>query len=1193
MTLLSLTAASPVGSDPEPHLQAVLQTLDARQRRCVEQALRVRDLRFVSAMRSIRGIVWEFDLVTGAVQRSEGLHDLIGVPADEAPPTPEWWYQRVHPEDLGRFASELQHGLRNEDQITCDYRVRHADGRWIDVWERGLITRDAEGRAISITGFTSAITEWKRAEDALQANEQRLQSHVDASPLAVIEWDAKFVLTRWAGTAERLFGWRADEAIGRNVAELNLVHPDDLPHVERVMARLTDGSTRQVVSTNRNLTRDGRVIHCTWYNSVLFDVDGRMASVLSLVLDETHRMQAENALRDSVSTLRSFYASSPLSMGVVELPADDSDVIHVYDNPATERFFGVTGGGTAGRSARSMGVPDEVLTRWICAYRRSEREGAPVRFEYQHPAPHGPVWLSAVVSSIGHSPTGLSRFSYFAEDITRRRQSEQALRESEERLRQQHAELASIYQHAPVGLAVFDRALRYVRINDRLAEINGLPVEAHQGRWLGEVVPEILASVERVTEQVLATGEPVREHESTGCTPSQPGVVRTWSESWYPLRDASDEIIGFGAVVEDITERKRAELALRSSEERFRQVFENAATGIAITDWSGCFEQANRAYCNIIGYTETELRGTNVGSLIWPDDAERNLTEIERLRHGETSHFELESRYRRKNGSPVWAHKFVSALRDEHDRNHFVALVTDVTERRRAQAALEGSEQRLALALEAGQLGLWDWNIATGHVLFGGRFESMLGYKPGELAQDLSSWSQRIHPDDLESVNAELNEHLAGRSDFYECEHRLRHKDGSWRWILDRGKVVERDDEGRPLRAVGTHTDVTKRRQAEEALRADDRRKDEFLATLAHELRNPLAPIANAVQILNLKGPREPTLQAARDVIDRQTQHMVRLVDDLLDISRITRGKLELRRETVTLACIAEQALEASRPHIDRAGHRLQVSLPEETLFLDVDLVRIAQVISNLLNNAAKYTEAGGLIQLVCAREDGDAVIRVRDTGIGISAEHLPRVFEMFSQEVAALDRSEGGLGIGLALARGIVEMHGGRIEARSDGRGKGSEFVVRLHLSSDQTQATGAGHDSKLQPAGATKALRVLVVDDNQDSAESLALLLGFSGHAAEVAHDGSTALEIAERQRPQLVLLDLGMPKMNGYEVCRALRKRDWAGSTRIAAVTGWGQDEDRRRTREAGFDAHLVKPVSLPALMSLLATTASAER
>lgn len=368
-------------------------------------------------------------------------------------------------------------------------------------------------------------------------------------------------------------------------------------------------------------------------------------------------------------------------------------------------------------------------------------------------------------------------------------------------------------------------------------------------------------------------------------------------------------------------------------------------------------------------------------------------------------------------------------------------------------------------------------------------------------------------------------------------------------------------------------------------IRETDRRKDEFIATLAHELRNPLAPVRNVVEILRRIDIVDPKILKARDIIDRQVRQLTRLVDDLLDVSRINSGKVELRREKVDAASIIERAVEISRSVIDAGKHDLVVNPPSEALSLDADPVRIAQVAANLLNNAAKYTAPGGRIEISASRDGAEAVISVRDNGMGVPPKMLNDIFDMFTQVESALDRSQGGLGVGLSLTRKLVELHGGTVTAFSEGLGKGSEFVIRLPLNIQQPELrSDGGTTSRIDPLD-RDSLRILIVDDNRDSAESLSYLVQQEGREVRTAYDGPTALQIAEEMRPNAVFLDIGMPKMNGYKVAGRLRGNPTTKDAVLIALTGWGQDEDRRRTAEAGFQFHCVKPISMEDLEAVL--------
>ena len=384
---------------------------------------------------------------------------------------------------------------------------------------------------------------------------------------------------------------------------------------------------------------------------------------------------------------------------------------------------------------------------------------------------------------------------------------------------------------------------------------------------------------------------------------------------------------------------------------------------------------------------------------------------------------------------------------------------------------------------------------------------------------------------------------------------------------------------------------LEQRQRIEEELREADRRKDEFLATLAHELRNPLAPIRNGLELIRLRHANGAVLEQASNIMDRQLAQMVRLVDDLLDVSRITREKLDLHLERVELSIVLRNAVETSRPLIEAHQHELTVSQSPDVVFLNADTTRLAQVFSNLLNNAAKYTRPGGRIVLETEKLSDWVEVRVRDNGTGIPKEMLGRIFEMFAQVGRALERSQGGLGIGLTLAKRLVEKHGGTIEAHSDGLGTGSEFVVRLPTAdvNDVSAPTSNGQE----PAGAIASRRILVADDNIDSANSLGMMLEVTGHQVRTAHDGAEAVRFAEEFRPDVAILDIGMPKLNGYDAAQRIRREDWGKAIVLIALSGWGQEEDKRRSREAGFDSHLTKPVDFKTLRNLLIDRQAATR
>jgi PAS domain S-box-containing protein len=532
----------------------------------------------------------------------------------------------------------------------------------------------------------------------------------------------------------------------------------------------------------------------------------------------------------------------------------------------------------------------------------------------------------------------------------------------------------------------------------------------------------------------------------------------------------------------------------------------------------------------------------------------------------------------REDGTQLTVLAHVHPIFDETGKiTGSVNILVDITERklaldasRRLAAIVESSDDAIVSKGLDGTIR--SWNSAA---------ERMFGWRAYEV---IGRSITVIIPADRLAEEREVLTRIGRGETLQHYETVRQRKDGR---LLDISLTVSplRDRDGTIIGASKIARDITEQKRILNLLREADRQKDEFLAMLAHELRNPLAPISNAVQLLKLEDNDKATMDRARMVIERQLQHMVRLVDDLMDISRISRNKLVLRKERIDLARVVQSAVEAVRPLLDASGQHFHLSLPPEPVWLEADLTRLAQVFLNLLNNAVKYGDHDGRISLVARVEDGQAVVRVRDNGVGIPREMLDQIFDMFTQVDRTLERSQGGLGIGLSLVRRLVGMHGGTVEAASEGLGRGSEFIVRLPILSA----------SKQEPAGANGAIgksvrpqgcRILVVDDNRDAALTLGTMLELRGNDVRVAHDGLEALEIAQTFRPDVALLDIGLPRLNGYETAKRIRKEPWGADIFLIAVTGWGQEEDRRRSTEAGFNLHMVKPIDHAALEGLLA-------
>ena len=660
-------------------------------------------------------------------------------------------------------------------------------------------------------------------------------------------------------------------------------------------------------------------------------------------------------------------------------------------------------------------------------------------------------------------------------------------------------------------------------------------------------------------------------------------------DSAAPITNDRGDVAGCVLIFRDVSTQRNIEkdkAARLQTARLLAAIVESSDDAIISKSLDGIIQSWNAAAERLFGYTADQAVGRHI-SLVIPSEriAEEDRI-VASLKAGERiDHFETQRV--RSDGQRVLVSLTISPLKD--DAGNVVGaskIVRDVTRQRQAEA----DRAKFVTLVENSTdfIGICDLDGIPFFVNHAGL--TMVGLESLEEARRVtlaSFFFSEDQPRIIEEFLPSVLERGHG-----ETEVRFRNfKTGDALWMVYKVLTLP-DAEGRPIAFATVSQDVTERKRLEDDLRrladdlsAADRRKNEFLAMLAHELRTPLAPISHAARALRMGGSDEATVRAASEMLERQMGQMARLVDDLLDMSRITRGRIELRKERIELAPIVHQAVEAVRPLFSRLNRELTVTVPREPVGLDADPTRLTQVIGNLLNNAGKFTDEGGHVHLVVEPGDGYVRIRVRDNGIGIAADQIPHLFEMFAQVDTSLERSRDGLGIGLTLVKALVELHGGLVDAHSDGLGRGSEFVVRLPTATVASAPVSTPTISEVPVP--VRGRRILVVDDSEDGAEFLALLLQVSGHETRQAHDGPEAIEAAEQFRPDAVLLDIGLPKMNGYEVCRRLREQAWGRDLVLIALTGWGQEEDLRRSREAGFNAHLLKPVDHVALMELLAS------
>ena len=652
--------------------------------------------------------------------------------------------------------------------------------------------------------------------------------------------------------------------------------------------------------------------------------------------------------------------------------------------------------------------------------------------------------------------------------------------------------------------------------------------------------------------------------------------------SYSPLLDDSGSIAGVYCACTETTSMVLAERKQRAERERLQNLFSQAPGFLAVMRGpQHVFESANHAFMQTIGFRD--IIGKSVAEAL-PEVVEQGFTRLLDTVYATGQPFvgrSLRMLVNREQGAPLTEAYVDFVYQPLTDASGVVEGILvqghEVTEQHRAQQALLVFSNSIpAIAWVARRDGTVErfnsqWETYTGQAS-----DSALGH----------GWLQALHPDDRTAARQAWEQARDGHVP-WKVEYRLRQHDGSFRWFYVRC-VPQFDAAGDVVRWFGTTTDIEDARQTAQALRDADRQKDEFLATLAHELRNPLAPIRSAVQLLNSPTATDHVRARAADVIGRQAGHMARLLDDLIDIARITQQRMVLKKEAVSIDDVVQSAMEAVRPVADAKRHQLTVALDSPQDMLWVDPLRITQVLSNLLNNAAKYTDPGGHIRLDVKTVDSAIELTVTDSGIGLGAESIAHIFTMFAQEKSALDRSDGGLGIGLALSKGLVELHGGTLAGFSEGPGKGSRFVVRLPLADQPIQAAPS-IEAAPASAGSVQARSVLLADDNLDAAETLAELLRMDGHTVHTANDGMRAAAMALQLRPDVLVLDIGMPGLNGYEVARRVRAQPWGREPLLIAATGWGREDDREKARAAGFDMHLTKPFDPLQLAALIARPA----
>jgi PAS domain S-box-containing protein len=1158
------------GNTPELILLAIEDVTAVRE---AERARREAETRFTEMVKNVRDhSIFLTDLDGVITSWNVAAERIIGYSEADAVGKP--FSLIFTPDDIaaGVPGEELRRA-REEGRAEDERWHRRKDGSLF--WALGVVTplHDARGGLSGYSKVLRDMTAWKRADEERRRSAFLVENATDF--IGMCDLDGRPFYVNPAGL--RMVGLD-DLDHARRTPVVEFFFPEDRAFVEgEFLPRvLRDG--RGEVEVRIRHFRTGEAVWVVYAVTVLRDDAGRPTGLATISRNVTDSKWAEQHLAASRARLQAVFDTT---QDAILLAGDDAR--YTDANPAACTLLGrdrdellglgvfditPTTNGEAGRAAWAAFVRDG---RQEGEYEVRRKDGSTAVVEYRAVANVQPgLHLSAL------------------RDVSERRRGEEALRASEQRFR-------TLATHAPVGIFQTDPAGNCVFVNDRWCGITGLSAaEAAGDGWVRALHPD---DRDRIRGEWYAAAAAGREFAADYRFVAPDGRTAWVRGTAVALRDDAGAVTGHLGTVADITEPRAAAEALRESEERLRTAL--AAARMVAWEWTpadGRLRVSENA-ADVFGLPAgVGLTGIDQGlALVHPedvaayratfqkaiDDRDGYLTRYRLVRPADGRVIWIEERGNTVFDQPGGAVRLFGVAADVTARKHVEAELARVTveseRRKRLYETILANTPDLAYVFDLnhrftcaneGLLRMWGmtWDVAIGRNCL------ELGYEP---------WHAEMHDREIEEVKA-TKKPIRGEVPFA----------GTFgRRIYDYIFVPVLGPTGEVEAVAGTTRDVTERKQMEDELRRTaaelseaNRRKDEFLATLAHELRNPLAPLRNGLQVLRLAGGDAAAVERSLGMMERQLGHLVHLIDDLLDVSRISRGKIALKKERVDLAAIVQAAVEGSRPQIDAAGHQLTVAMPPAQVYLDADPARLAQVFANLLTNAAKYTDRAGRISLTAQRQGGEVAVAVRDTGIGIAAEHLPRLFEMFSQVSSALERSQGGLGIGLALVKGLVEMHGGTVEARSEGLGAGSEFVVRLPVAGTAARetATPVGGGEVSRPPGR----RILVADDNRDAADSLAEMLRLFGHEVHTAHDGVSAVEAVGRVRPDVAILDIGMPGLNGYAACRRIREQPWGRAMTLVALTGWGQEEDRRRAAEAGFDHHLTKPVDPAALEGLLA-------
>jgi PAS domain S-box-containing protein len=1015
----------------------------------------------------------------------------------------------------------------------------------LDLWTDVDVYPNPDG---GIAVFFRDVSDRVREQRALRRSEERFRTLADNAEDVITRFDrdgryqyANPVVCKVVGLAAEAILGKTPEELGRNA------RADDMEHL-----------VRQVFESGKSLRVDRKTVEGRWYDAQLIPEyrDDVVETVLTIARDVTERRKAEEALRESEATLRGILNAANESIWLFS-----ADGVALMGNKTAIGRLGKPPEAVIGKAMREL-VSEELARSRLECLKEVVRSQNPVEVEDIRDGIRFNHTYYPVFTDDGR----VDRVAVFSRDVTERRRAAETLR---------RYELLANYGR---DIVLFVR-----REDGRILDANAAATRVY-GHSREEILSLTIGDLRHPSTMAM-TAQQLAEADAHGVL----------FESVHRRKDGSPfavEVSVRGAIVDgthtrmslirDITDRKRADTALREAKQRLESLLENSP--LAVVEWS-CPDYRIVRWSpeaeSVFGWTATEVVGKQIGELrmVYEEDAHLVEGVMADMLSGARPRNVNKNRNRRKDGSVIHCEWYNSTVMDSDGNVAAVlSLVLDVTELRQAEEARNETEQRLLMAQDAANAGTWEWDLQTGANYWSEPLWKIYGLDPGTTTPSYEAWRTTIHPDDVADAERAVQQ-AAGEGSIINAEWRVLDRDGTERWLMSRGQPV-RDSGGAVVSYIGIVIDITARKRAEQALRESDRRKNEFLALLSHELRNPLAPICNSLYVLERANPGSDQARRAEAIIRRQTAQLTRLIDDLLDITRVSRDKVQLRCCSIDLNAVVGHAVEDHRSLFEDKGITLETTLAAEPLSIDGDEVRLAQVVGNLLFNAVKFTPKGGRIFVTTSKVGDLARLRVVDNGVGIEPAMLGQLFQPFMQADTTLDRNTGGLGLGLALVKGLVELHGGRVEVRSDGPQKGAEFLVDLPLG-----ASANARASNASTAVASASRRVLVIEDNVDAAESLREALEFGEHVVEVAYSGPEGLRKARDFEPEVVLCDIGLPSMNGFEVARAFRADERFARVFLVALSGYALPDDLRRAAEAGFQQHLAKPPSLEQLERLL--------